>query len=386
MEPQMPLRILIAEDDDLQGALLEGALRSRGYDTEIAINGLEAVRRLRTGRFDLALIDFNMPEINGLAAARLTQDLLTQDERPQMIAITASAEKLHAEHELGVSGCFDAIVSKRASLPALLTVIETNLSHREERRATLQLRASSLHTPRRLRNRRLLGLLCAGPALAMAAAFAVAAGLATTSLTSVQTALGATQNAEALTANTAALIDTMQDAETSQRSYLASGSASDRAQFEADAQRVDQLLASRAPMSADNSPGFSGNDEPLAVIEPRLKSLAAEVQQRAASTADSTVAGDAGRSSTEQLRSWASTLLGDTLGAAQGGLALVRSNIYFVLVILAFGVLYSLWNARQIIRRRALISESASLSRRSAQASASVAILPRTHPTLLLDG
>jgi CheY-like chemotaxis protein len=383
----MPLRILIAEDDDLQGALLESALKSRGYDTEIAINGLEAVRCLRTGRFDLALIDFNMPEINGLAAARLTQDLLTQDERPQMIAITASAEKLHAEHELGVSGCFDAIVSKRASLPALLNVIETNLSHREERRATLELRASSFQTPRRLRNRRLLGLLCAGPALAMAAAFAVAVGLAATSLTSVETALGATQNAEALTANTAALIDKMQDAETSQRSFLASGSAADRAQFEADAQRVDQLLASRAPMSADNSPGFGGNDEPLAVIEPRLKSLAAEVQQRADTEAkDTVVAGEGGRSSTEQLRSWASTLLGDTLGAAQGGLALVKGNIYFVVVILAFGVLYSLWNARQIMRRRALFSESASLSRRPAQASAAVAILPRTHPTLLLDG
>ena len=384
----MPLRILIAEDDDLQGALLEGALKSRGYDTEIAINGLEAVRRLRTGRFDLALIDFNMPEINGLAAARLTQDLLTQDERPQMIAITASAEKLHAEHELGVSGCFDAIVSKRASLPALLTLIETNLLHRVERRATLELQASNSHTPRRLRSRRLFGLLCAGPALAMAAAFAVAGGLAVTSLTSVETALGATQNAEALTANTAALIDTMQDAETSQRSFLASGSAADRAQFEADAQRVDQLLASRAPMSADNSPGFSGNDEPLAVIEPRLKALAAEVQQRAAidSPSNGAITGEAGRSSIEQLRIWASTLLGDTLGAAQGGLALVRGHIYFVVVILAFGMLYSLWNARQIMRRRALMAQSVSLSRKSAYAPASVTSLPRTHPTLLLDG
>jgi CheY-like chemotaxis protein len=47
----MSARILIAEDDEMQGAALRTVLACRGYEAENVTDGLEAVRRLRAGRY-----------------------------------------------------------------------------------------------------------------------------------------------------------------------------------------------------------------------------------------------------------------------------------------------------------------------------------------------
>ena len=128
----MPARILIAEDDDLQGPVLRDALEGRGYTADIARNGLDAVRQLRTGRYDLAVIDYRIPDIDGLAAARLTHDLLGEFARPRLIAVTASADELNAQAKEGGDNAFDAVVSKDVGLPALLAVIDANLASGSE--------------------------------------------------------------------------------------------------------------------------------------------------------------------------------------------------------------------------------------------------------------
>lgn len=131
----MPQRILIAEDDELQGAALRSALERRGYEVEIVGDGLEAVSRLRTGRYDLALLDYQLPAVDGLVAARLLQDLLHKEDRPRLIALTAAVDGLRErEATLGVP-TFDTVVSKRDGLPALLTVVEAHLSDAAEAKA-----------------------------------------------------------------------------------------------------------------------------------------------------------------------------------------------------------------------------------------------------------
>jgi CheY-like chemotaxis protein len=54
----MPPRILIAEDDDIQGSVLRAALLRQGYEADVVPDGLQALRRLRTGTYDLALLDY----------------------------------------------------------------------------------------------------------------------------------------------------------------------------------------------------------------------------------------------------------------------------------------------------------------------------------------
>ena len=89
----MSHRILVVEDDGLQQQVLKSALENRGYDIEVASDGLTAVRMLRTGGFDLALIDYHLPEMDGLTSARVLHDLMP-DERPKLIAVTAALPPL----------------------------------------------------------------------------------------------------------------------------------------------------------------------------------------------------------------------------------------------------------------------------------------------------
>jgi CheY-like chemotaxis protein len=124
----MPPRILIAEDDELQSSVLRTALERLGYEAETVSDGLAAVCRLRTGRYDLALLDYHMPEVNGLTAARLLHDMFDKRDRPRLIGITIAAEDLNEKQVTCGGEYFDAVVSKRIGLPALLAVIDANIS------------------------------------------------------------------------------------------------------------------------------------------------------------------------------------------------------------------------------------------------------------------
>jgi two-component system NtrC family response regulator len=63
-------KILIAEDEKTQRDLLEGFLKKEGYAVEAVSNGREAVEKLETDFFDIVLIDFKMPELDGLQTLR----------------------------------------------------------------------------------------------------------------------------------------------------------------------------------------------------------------------------------------------------------------------------------------------------------------------------
>ncbi|MGQ9508550.1 MAG: sigma-54-dependent transcriptional regulator [Thermodesulfobacteriota bacterium] len=59
-------RILIAEDEKTQRELLEGFLRKEGFEVNGVANGREALQKLENSIYDIALIDYKMPEIDGL--------------------------------------------------------------------------------------------------------------------------------------------------------------------------------------------------------------------------------------------------------------------------------------------------------------------------------
>lgn len=58
-------RILVADDNPRLLQTLVDLLRSEGYDTVAASGGREACEAIRTARFDLAMVDLNMPEVDG---------------------------------------------------------------------------------------------------------------------------------------------------------------------------------------------------------------------------------------------------------------------------------------------------------------------------------
>jgi len=63
-------KILIAEDEKAQRDLLEGFLKKEGFSVEAVASGREALQKLEGDLFDIALIDYKMPELDGLQTLR----------------------------------------------------------------------------------------------------------------------------------------------------------------------------------------------------------------------------------------------------------------------------------------------------------------------------
>jgi CheY-like chemotaxis protein len=121
--PPGPARILIVEDDDFVRSLLSAALRAAHYEVHGVCNGLDAIIALDHGHYDIALLDYRMPKIDGLVAAQLMFDLLPSVQQPKLIALTASPDLLR-ERDLSASLSFDAIVPKSSDMQHVIAAIE----------------------------------------------------------------------------------------------------------------------------------------------------------------------------------------------------------------------------------------------------------------------
>ena len=92
LEGGRPPRILLAEDNPINQRLAERVLAKFGVEIEIVSNGRESLAPARSGRFDLVLMDCQMPEMDGFeATARIRQWEADHGGRVPVIAMTANA-------------------------------------------------------------------------------------------------------------------------------------------------------------------------------------------------------------------------------------------------------------------------------------------------------
>jgi two-component system, sensor histidine kinase and response regulator len=118
------LRILLAEDSQDNQTLILAYLKQVAHSVEIAENGLMAVEKYKTQRFDLVLMDVQMPIMDGYAATRAMREWETTQGRPPtpIIALTAHARQEDAENSR-VAGCTAHLtkpIKKATLLSALL--------------------------------------------------------------------------------------------------------------------------------------------------------------------------------------------------------------------------------------------------------------------------
>ncbi len=90
----VPLKILLAEDGEVNQQVAVGLLEQRGHQVVVACDGAAAVDAYESGQFDLVLMDVQMPTMDGFAATeRIRQLEQQQGNRTPIIAMTASAMK-----------------------------------------------------------------------------------------------------------------------------------------------------------------------------------------------------------------------------------------------------------------------------------------------------
>jgi PAS domain S-box-containing protein len=85
------LRILLAEDNAMNQKVALRLLERLGYRADIANNGLQAIEALERKRYDVVLMDVQMPELDGLDATRQIVERWPAETRPHIIAMTANA-------------------------------------------------------------------------------------------------------------------------------------------------------------------------------------------------------------------------------------------------------------------------------------------------------
>ncbi|MGD1104230.1 MAG: response regulator transcription factor [Terriglobia bacterium] len=114
-------RILVVDDEPQIRRVMRTTLVARGYMVSTARNGEEALEKVREERFDLVLLDINMPGIGGMEACRIIR---SRSDIPIVILSIRNAEKEKVE---ALDAGADDYVTKPFSMPELLARVRAAL-------------------------------------------------------------------------------------------------------------------------------------------------------------------------------------------------------------------------------------------------------------------
>jgi len=111
LAPLPLLKILVADDSDINRRVASALLRQEGHHVAEASNGLEAVGAVQRNKYDVVLMDLQMPEMNGLEATESIRGLV-QDEHANVPIIALTANILKEEEERCFAAGMDGYLVK----------------------------------------------------------------------------------------------------------------------------------------------------------------------------------------------------------------------------------------------------------------------------------
>jgi len=116
-------RILLAEDNEINQEIVVENLRKMGMDVQVVGNGQEAVSALAGRRFDLVLMDIQMPEMDGLTATREIRRMEKDNFRIPIIAMTAHA--MAGDRDKSLAAGMNDHITKPIDPEELLRILAT---------------------------------------------------------------------------------------------------------------------------------------------------------------------------------------------------------------------------------------------------------------------
>jgi signal transduction histidine kinase/DNA-binding response OmpR family regulator len=115
-----PMDILVVEDNLVNQKLTCRELQKLGYSPSLAASGLEALQAFRRKRYDLLLMDVQMPEMDGLEATRQ----IRAHFHPQPVIIAMTANAVQGDREQALQAGMDDYVSKPVKIDILVSALE----------------------------------------------------------------------------------------------------------------------------------------------------------------------------------------------------------------------------------------------------------------------
>jgi CheY-like chemotaxis protein len=113
-----PLRILLADDNPVNCRIAVLMLEKAGHQIEVVNGGAEAVEAVRKKRYDLVLMDVQMPDVDGLEATRRIRALPVAHAGVPVIAVTANA--LHGDDQRCLEAGMNDYITKPIDRAGLL--------------------------------------------------------------------------------------------------------------------------------------------------------------------------------------------------------------------------------------------------------------------------
>lgn len=108
--PVEEVKILVAEDNEINQMLIRRILEKLGYKPVVVPNGIEALHHIETNETDVLFLDIQMPELSGIDTAKILSTHTNQSLRPYIIAMTANASP--ADRENCIASGMDEYISK----------------------------------------------------------------------------------------------------------------------------------------------------------------------------------------------------------------------------------------------------------------------------------
>jgi len=120
-------RILLVEDNEMNRDMLSRRLLRKGYEVELAVDGVEGVAKATSGDYDLVLMDMSLPEIDGWDATRRVRAAEGgTGRRVPIIALTAHA--MSGDREKAMEAGCDDYDTKPVELDRLLAKMQALLA------------------------------------------------------------------------------------------------------------------------------------------------------------------------------------------------------------------------------------------------------------------
>jgi CheY-like chemotaxis protein len=120
------LRILLAEDNIINRKLALAALAQMGCGADVAVDGHEALKAAMEIRYDIILMDVQMPDMDGLEATRRIRKWEKESGTPPVRIIALTANALAGDRDICLKAGMNDYLSKPIRLESLRTALRQN--------------------------------------------------------------------------------------------------------------------------------------------------------------------------------------------------------------------------------------------------------------------